>query len=731
MTIGEALQIALEHHNAGRLREAEQLYRGILGQLPDHASALYLLGRLAAQTGRLDESIRCLSRSIELEPTHPEAQAAIGEVYERLNRPDDAIRSYRHATSRAPDATESRLRLGQLLLNTGMLDEAIACYEHVLSRRPDYELMMRANLAEAWRRKGDLQTAERYARQAIALDPNFAGGHCNLGLILHAAGRYDEAIVEHELTLKLDDKIAQAWNNLGLSLSALKRFDESIGVYERALAVCGKEASSVLWTNMGTILAAAGRLDEAIAAHRNALQINPASAEASGNLGGTLREQGLLSEAIDCFRRSVALAPWSAPSHSNLLFALNADPSLTPRQILAAHLQWASQHADPMLRTVQPHLNIPDPTRRIRVGYVSSDFRDHPVGRFILPLLENIDRNGFTTICYNAANEHDEFTGRFRAAADRWHDVAAWTDEQLAQKVREDEVDVLVDLGLHAAGTRLMTFAQKPAPVQITFLSYAGTSGMQAMDYRITDPYLDPPGGDADEPGAIYSERSLWLPQTYWCYQAHPAAPPGVAAPPVQTAGFVTFGSFNYFGKCSEPALNAWARILLAVPRSRLLVHCLAGQHRERIVQRFVDAGVEAQRVEFFGKLPISNYFAHYGRVDVALDPFPYAGGTTSCDALWMGVPVITLRGKSAVGRAGVSILSNVGLPELIAEDVDRYVDLAANIAGDMSRLTALRASMRERMRDSKLMDTATYARGVESTFRTAWRGWCERPRLT
>jgi predicted O-linked N-acetylglucosamine transferase (SPINDLY family) len=294
------------------------------------------------------------------------------------------------------------------------------------------------------------------------------------------------------------------------------------------------------------------------------------------------------------------------------------------------------------------------------------------------------------------------------------------SDEQLADAIRQDQIDILVDLTMHMAKGRLLVFARKPAPVQVTYLAYCGTTGLRVMDYRLTDPYLDPPG-DSER---CYSEQSVWLPETYWCYRPTIEAPP-VNGLPALLAGGVTFGCLNNFCKVTAPTLAAWRRLLQAVPGSRLLVHSHPGKHRDRVRDFFTQEGVSPERVTFAGKLPITDYFRTYARIDVALDPFPYGGGTTSCDALWMGVPVVSLAGQTAVGRGGLSILSNLGLTDLVARDCEQYVRIAADLANNLPRLGELRATLRARMQNSPLMDTPRFAGNIEAAYRAMWQRWC------
>jgi protein O-GlcNAc transferase len=465
---------------------------------------------------------------------------------------------------------------------------------------------------------------------------------------------------------------------------------------------------------------------------RRAIAADPKEAIYLGNLGNLYRDRGQLDEAIATFRRVLALKPDFALAHSNLLYALPFHPDYGSAAIYAEHRLWNERHALPLRASIQPHLNDRNPDRPLRIGYVSSDFREHPVGRFLLPLLENHDRRNFQVHCYHGTRRADDFTSRLRANSACWRATSNLSDAQLADLIRQDGVDILVDLALHMAGTRLLVFARKPAPVQVTYLGYCGTTGLDTVDYRITDPYLDPypspsiPQEDRGEGVAQphYSERSVYLPRTYWCYQAPPNAPePG--EPPAGHAGTVTFGCLNNFSKVSAPALATWCRLLRDVPGSHLLLYSLEGSHRQRVRDSLSTLGIDPQRLGFTAYQPMGPYLETHRRIDVALDPFPYNGGTTTCDALWMGVPVVSLAGQTAMGRAGLSLLSNLGLPELVAHTAEEYVQIARELALNLPRLAELRRTLRQRMLASPLMDAPAFARDMEAAYRQMWRTWC------
>jgi predicted O-linked N-acetylglucosamine transferase (SPINDLY family) len=381
--------------------------------------------------------------------------------------------------------------------------------------------------------------------------------------------------------------------------------------------------------------------------------------------------------------------------------------------------RWNRQHAEPLKKFIQPHANSRDADRRLRIGYVSADFRDHAVGRNVLPLLREHDHRQMEIFCYSNVVRADALTDQLRRYADAWRGIVGLSDSQAATLIRQDGIDILVDLALHTAKKGLTVFAHKPAPVQVTYLGYCSSTGMDAMDYRLSDPYLDPSDSDL----SIYTEQTIRLPETYWCYSV--AGPtPEPSRPPAAAAGYVTFGCLNNFAKVS-PALDLWAEILQSVPRSRLIVHSYPGAHLDAVRERFAGKGISPDRLEFPSRQPWPQYVRTYGRIDIALDPFPWGGGITTCDALWMGVPVVSLVGRTAVGRGGASILSNVGVPELIARTPQQYVQIAKGLAEDLPRLAELRRTLRGRMQASPLMDAPRFARNVEAAYRQIWRAWC------
>jgi protein O-GlcNAc transferase len=558
-------------------------------------------------------------------------------------------------------------------------------------------------------------------KRAIREEPNNADFQNNLGLALKQGGRLDEAAICFAHAVKRLPNDPAPRNNLGVTLHKLGRPVEAIAVLSEALQL--DSASHELHNNLGNVFQQIGRMDDAIAHYRETVRLWPLNMDGFNNLGNALKETGDIEGAIKAYERAARIILRHRVAASSRLYAMHFHPRYDAQRLLREHRKWYKDYAQSVSAKgasaeKASFGNDASPERRPRVGYVSAELREHPVGRFLLPLLSQHDRNRFEIFCYSDAIRPDSTTQKLRDCASVWRESAALNDEQLAAQIRADRIDILVDLTMHMADSRLLMFARKPAPVQATYLAYPSTSGLPQMDYRLTDAWLDPPGTDGD-----YVEKSIRL-MSFWCYSP-PEGAPEVSALPMNRAGHVTFGCLNNFCKISQPTWETWAGILKAVPESRLVVHAHEGAHRERVKELLSARGVDGARVEFVGFLPLREYLGQYNRVDIGLDPFPYGGGTTTCDAMWMGVPTVTLRGKTAVGRGGVSLASQVGLTQLIADARKQYVKIAKELAGDAAQLAELRQGMRARMLASSLMDAAGFALDVENAYREMWRTWC------
>jgi predicted O-linked N-acetylglucosamine transferase (SPINDLY family) len=535
----------------------------------------------------------------------------------------------------------------------------------------------------------------------------------------HRVGQLREAEAIYRQIIKAEPQHADAWHLLGVVAHQLGHSDIAIQLIGRAIALSGNQA--MFHYNLGEAYRVSGKLGEAIESYRQALRIDPTDPKASNNVAGLLRSLGRAAEAVDGFRRAVELQPKQVEVHSNLLYTLNFDSAYDPPAVFAEHLAWAARHAEPLTALAAPHANDRTPGRRLRIGYVSAHFRHHAVNFFTEPVLAAHDHHDFEIFCYSANLFDDAVTQRLKAHADHWRDIRDTSDEQVANTVRQDRIDILVDLAGHIDGNRLLVFARKPAPIQVTYLGYQNTTGMSAMDYRLTDERADPPGMSE----MFYTEKLIRLPRSFFCYRPPDTAPP-VTSLPASASGRVTFGSFNNFAKVGSAVLAAWWNILKRVPRSRLLVLAYGAAEVARQLHASARAaGIEPDRLEVFDQRPLGEYLQLIQQAAIGLDPFPFTGHTTTCDSVWMGVPVVMLRGNTYASRFGGSVLVNVGLEHLITDNVEQYVDTAVELAGDLNALAHMRRELRPRMADSALLDFQGFTRNVEQAYRQMWLAWC------
>jgi predicted O-linked N-acetylglucosamine transferase (SPINDLY family) len=561
-------------------------------------------------------------------------------------------------------------------------------------------------------RSGRLPQAEFILQQVIAREPRHADAQHLMGLLCHRYGHTPLAVGFVRRAIEFNPRQPEYYNSLATLLAVQDGADSALTAARKALGLAGEFPEA--FYNLGCLLAGKGEVDEAISALRRALSLRPIYPEAEFQLGKLLKATGQLDPAIASFRSAAAMSH-DAGMAGALLHALYFQDGVDAGQIAMAHARWNQAFATPQAGKPRPHapLTASEAGRKLRIGYVSANFREHFVGRLLAPLLANHDRDQFEIYCYSDVERPDDMTRRFDSFDHVWRNTVGISDDDLAVLVRQDRIDILIDLSLHLEGNRLLTFAQKPASIQATYLAYCGTSGSDTMDYRLTDPYLDVSGDE------VYVERPVRL-KTYFCYEK-PYDAPAVAPLAAQQAGHVTFGCLNDYSKLTAATWDAWRKILAAVEGSTLLVHAPPGSHRELVRGQFAADGIDPQRLNFVDRLPREQYMAQYNQIDIALDPFPYPGGLTTCDALWMGVPVVSLAGSIGAGRAGLSILTNAGFPEMVATTTEQYVQTAVAAASDLARLAAMRTSLRDRLRTSPLMNATAFAKDFEAIYRKLW----------
>ena len=598
---------------------------------------------------------------------------------------------------------------------TGNLAAAETLCRQLLSAYPHHPEVLNV-LALIARQGGRREDALEIISHALASSSTAASCHATRGHILVDLGRIHEAIASYQSAIRLQPDDPETYLGLGIAWRAVNENAAAIEAYRRAIQLQPDFAKA--HNNLGNALIAQDEWEGGAAAFRAALRFDPRDAIAMNNLGNALRELGRLDAAIESYRQCIALEPQRAALHSNLVYAVLFHPSYDRAAIQGEQQLWNERHAAPLRVHLAPHPNERSPHRRLRIGYVSPNFRAHVVGDNLLPLLQEHDRSRCEIFCYSDTRP-DELTPRFRALADQWRETGALSDEQLAAQIRRDGIDLLVDLTQHMAQNRLLVFARKPAPVQLSFAGYPGPTGLDSMDYRLTDPQLDPP----DAPRNSAREEPYPL-ESFWCFSPHDSDVP-VHPLPALASGQVTYGCLNNFSKVNDRVLALWSQILGRLGDARILMLSPPGEHRESIRASFATQGISRERVDFIPRQSRADYLAAHHRIDVLLDTFPYNGHTTTLDGLWMGVPVVSLVGDSPVARGGLSILTHAGLPELVARDEAEYVRIAVELACDLQRLAALRSALRPRLQASLLMDAPRFARQVEAAYREMWRRWC------
>ncbi|HLW91917.1 MAG TPA: tetratricopeptide repeat protein [Roseiarcus sp.] len=780
---------AASRHQAGRLAEAEGLYRQTLARDPNHAGAYHFLGVLAHQTGRGEAAVALIAKALSLKADDPAIHSNLGNVLRAQGKTDEAIACYRLALKLSPNFADEHGNLGNAFKDQDRLEEAVASYLMALAIKPDF-IEAHNNLGNAYKEQGQYDKAIASYRKALALKPSFADAHSNLGAALMLRGDLDGAVESYRRALDLKPDFPDALNNLGVALRDRGKLGEAKEAYQRALGV---DPGFVLaHYNLANALREEGRLDEAIAAYRCALALRPDLVEAHNNLGNALKDQGKLAAAADAYRQAVALRPDFADAHNNLgnalrdqgnlseaarsyeralalkpdfaealnnranilkdqgrldealalykhALELEPDAAATHSNLLLsqhylprrsnAELFSAAREFDERFGQSAPKRAfsiVSSDERRLRIGYVSADFRTHPVGYFLARVLEAHDRHAFEIFCYANHVKSDAMTQRLATAAEHWRGISGAADVDAAAMIAGDAIDILVDLSGHTAGNRLPLFALRPAPVQVSWLGYFGTTGLGAMDYILMDRWAAPAGCES-----WYSETVLRLPYGRFCYAPPDYAPP-VADPPALSTGYVAFGSFNNISKISDATIELWRDVLCAAPQSRLIVKWKAlddEETRRRLANAFAAAGVQKERLEFRGFSPHAEMLAEYADIDIALDPFPFGGGLTSCEALWMGVPVVTLPGDRPASRQTIAFLNLLGLSECVATTPADYAARAAALAADPARLREIRRSLRARMAMSPLCDGPLFTRNLEAAFRQMWQASLDRRR--
>jgi predicted O-linked N-acetylglucosamine transferase (SPINDLY family) len=780
------LEAATERHRAGDLAGARRLYRQLLSASPTHTVAAFRAGLLELQDGHPEEALTLVAQAAAADPAEPRHHMGLGSVLQALRRYAEAAAAYRRVLQADPHCADAHFALGVSLQSLEDHDGAIDAYESAVRGRPDFADAWN-NLGNCRRLRGRGSLAAAAYAQALALRPDHADAMSNLGTLLQEMGRLEDAVallqsaVDHQPSsasyavnlgialcrqrkfaaaeamlsgvLDRNGDHAEAAFNLGIARHGLGQLRQAADHYRHAIALRPDYADAMTnlgnihkeqgefsaaeaayesalraqpqciaaLNNLGCLLRSGGRLEDAEAVLRRGLQLQPDHPALLDNLGSVLKDAGELDQAIDCFRHAVRVDPDNAATHSNLVYALSFQCA-QGRVLFEAACRWNERFAAPLRPATRNHPNDRSPHRRLRIGYVSPDFREHCQTLFTIPLLSRHDHAAFDIHCYSSVERADDRTRCIAGYADVWRDVRLLDDESLACAIRGDGIDILVDLTMHMAKGRPLLFARKPAPIQIAWLAYPGTTGMGAMDYRFTDPRLDPDGG-----GDHYSERSIRLDDSFWCYDPLTDQPP-VNPLPAIGRGFVTFGCLNNPCKVTDATLRLWSGVMRMVEDSRLRLLAPPGRSRPRLLQRLAAHGIAADRVSFVPYQIRAEYLRAYHDIDIGLDTFPYNGHTTSLDSLWMGVPTVSRVGETCVGRGGSSQLFHLNLSELAAGTDAEFIAAGVALARDLPRLADLRQRLRARLERSPLMDAERFAQTIEAAYRRVWKDYCDAP---
>ncbi len=740
---------AFSAHDAGDWDRAAALLPALAARQPGDAEVLYRLGDALYQLNRPQEALPYLERAVRLKSGFAASHYKLGNVLKDLDRPDDALASYRRALELAPRHAQALTNAGVILETQGRKDDAVDHYRRAAQADPGL-LPARSNLAVLLHQMDRLAEAADAYQALLQLQPRSVTDLCNLGNALQGLGRYEEAVQCYERALEIDPQLADAMRRSGVALLGSGKYKEAEAALRRASEAEPEHAGA--WANLGDSLQFQHRYDDALRAYERGLQVNPDLPELLNNIGAAYRGKGdlktaqryferafevspslssarinvantryslgFIDEAIERHREILKLDPGSMSAARQILMILLYQPGLSPDALFEEHRDFARRYA----YRGPPAPTPPERQRtggKIRVGYVSSDLRKHPVGYNMMPVITHHDRGAFEIYLYSTNKAQDSLTQQFRSRADAWRSIAYMTDETAAGLIREDRLDILVLLAGRFDDNRPLLASYRPAPVQVSMHDPA-TSGLEEIDYLIADRALAPRGSPER-----YTERVACLP-TFYLHAPLTDAPPPVA-PPVERNGWITFGSFNNPAKVNAAVVALWAQVLHRVPGSKLLLKYMdvfsVDEVRGHYLRLFASHGIAADRLVLPGEgsQARGQHLARYGEIDIALDPFPFSGSTTTFEALSMGVPVITLPGDRMVSRWSAAMLRKVGLARLIARTEAEYVELARSLAADPRELARLRVELRGRVPRSPLCDERKRVRQLERLYRAMW----------
>lgn len=726
------------YKDEGRLVEAAEMYQKALKADPSYklaaeclAIVLTDLGTSLKLAGNTEEGIQKYYEAIKIDPHYAPAYYNLGVVYSEMMQYDTALNCYEKAAIERPMYAEAYCNMGVIYKNRGDLESAIACYERCLTVSPNFEIAKNnmaialTDLGTKVKLEGDINQGVAYYKKALYYNWHYADAMYNLGVAYGEMLKFDMAIVFYELAFHFNPHCAEACNNLGVIYKDRDNLDKAVECYQLALSIKPNFSQSL--NNLGVVYTVQGKMDAAASMIEKAIVANPTYAEAYNNLGVLYRDAGNISLAVEAYEQCLKIDPDSRNAGQNRLLAMNYINDGTDDKLYEAHRDWGRRFMK-LFPQYTSWDNDKDPERPLVIGYVSPDYFTHSVSYFVEAPLIYHDYTTYKVVVYSAVVKADAKTNRFRDRVLKnggtWRDIYGIDEKKVASMVRDDKVDILVELTGHTANNKLGMMACRPAPVQVTWIGYPNTTGLPTIDYRITDGLADP-----SDTKQKHVEELVRLPNSFLCYTPSPEAGP-VSPAPALSNGFVTFGSFNNLAKITPKVLQVWARILCAVPNSRLIVKCkpfCCESVRQQFLSSLEKLGLESLRVDLLPLILLNHdHMQAYSLMDISLDTFPYAGTTTTCESLYMGVPCVTMGGLVHAHNVGVSLLKTVGLNNLVAENEDEYVELATQLASDITALSNLRMRLRDLMHKSPLCDGSKFTRGLESAYKNMWHRYCK-----
>lgn len=679
-------QIGILFHSQNKLTHAESSYRQSLMLGNKQPFVYFNLGAILQEKGQLDEAAKLYHQAIELKPDYAKAYVNLGYIYRKQDKLEDATSNYRKALQYAPNIAEIHYNLGINLLRQGYADDA-----------------------------------ESHQRRALELNPNYTDAWSALGMVQFSCGQLEDAGISYKKALSINPEHAEALRGYAAILSMLKIFDDSIEFFKKSLLINPGNENAMI--GLATAYLGANDHKMALSVYKQLIVQNPDLAEPHIGVASVYKAQGKYEDAINSYRNALEIQPEHHTAYSDLVMLMNYSDRFTPSCIYNEHVNWARKYSLKISKL--KYENISDPDRRVRVAYLSPDLRKHVVVNFFYPILKHHNTDHFEIYCYAEVAQEDPWSQLLKAETSHWINTYSKSDAQLIDQIRADKIDILIDLAGHTKGNRLLALTARPAPIQMTYLGYPNTTGLSTVDYRLTDKWADPEG-DSDN---FHTENLIRLSNGFLCYLPMNEMP-NISTLPAVENGYITFGSFNNLTKITASVVKLWARILNKSPDAKLVIKnrsLNAPQVRERYLALFKSHGIEDSRIQLFSATKsYDDHLNTYNQIDIALDTFPYNGTTTTCEALMMGVPVITLAGNMHAGRVGISILSQIKLTDYISQTPDEYIQLALKKASDIEELSKLRNTLRNQFLTSSLADGQQFTQDIEQSYRHIWKNWCD-----